>query len=222
MPNLEQKKTIPTQGHVPWSIALSVSWGSLRRRFLRSLITMTGVVLGIAFLTYMLVNDNLVAALIAMRDDALNVLLQRAGVDIFSSQETDTMMMMLIGLSLFTCLVGIINAMLMSVTERIKEIGTLKCIGAQDAFIVKTYFIESSLQGIMGTTLGMLIGLTVSVAVNTVAYGAFVFQSFPVQAVLKSVFIALVIGCLMSVLASIAPAYWAARKQPVEAMRVEE
>jgi ABC-type lipoprotein release transport system permease subunit len=40
--------------------------------------------------------------------------------------------------------------------------------------------------------------------------------------VLVSPLIALVIGSLISIVASIAPAYWAARKQPVEAMRVEE
>ncbi len=217
-----EKGVIPVQTPVPWGVAFSVSWGSLRRRILRSLITMIGVVLGIAFLTYMLVNENLIVALVALKEDTLNVLLQRAGVDIFAEQGTDTMMLMLIGLSLITCLVGIINAMLMSVTERIKEIGTLKCVGAQDAFIVKTYFIESSLQGVIGTVLGMLAGLAVSIAVNLVAYGRFVFIAFPGSSVLKSALAAVLIGAVMSVVASIAPAYWAARKQPVEAMRVEE
>lgn len=213
---------IPEQTPVPWGIALAVSWGSLRRRLLRSLITMFGVVLGIAFLSYMLVNDNLVAALVALKDDRLNVLLQKAGVDIFAAQGTDTMTLLLIGLSLFTCLVGIINAMLMSVTERIREIGTLKCLGAQDAFIVKTYFIESSLQGVIGTALGVLIGLVVAVLINVASYGRFVVQGFPVGQILKSMSIGLVIGSLMSVAASILPAYMAARKEPVDAMRVEE
>ncbi len=216
------KGKIPVQAPVPWGVAFSVSWGSLKRRILRSLITMVGVVLGIAFLTYMLVNDNLVIALVALREDSLNVLLQKAGVDIFAEQGTDPMMLMLIGLSLFTCLVGIVNAMLMSVTERIKEIGTLKCVGAQDSFIVKTYFIESSLQGIIGTVTGMLIGLIVSIAVNLLSYGSFVFTGFPVLAVMKSALAAVLVGTVMSVVASLAPAYWAARKQPVEAMRVEE
>ena len=50
--------------------------------------------------------------------------------------------------------VGIINAMLMSVTERIREIGTMKCLGALDAFILKIYFIEAALQGLIGTAMG--------------------------------------------------------------------
>lgn len=216
------KGAIPNQGSVPWGVAFAVSWGSLRRRFLRSMITMVGVVLGIAFLTYMLVNGSIINALVALREASLNVLLQKAGVDIFSGKGTDTMMIMLIGLSLLTCLVGIINAMLMSVTERIKEIGTLKCLGAQDFFIVKTYFIESSLQGVIGTGLGVLIGLVFAVVVNLITYGKFVLQSFPGPDVLRAVLMALIIGTLMSVVASIAPAYWAARKEPVEAMRIEE
>lgn len=212
---------IPLQTAVPWNVAFAVSWGSLRRRVFRSMITMIGVVLGIAFLTYMLVNDNIVKALVALRNDALNVLLQKAGVDILAEGD-DTMMFLLIGLSLLTCLVGIINAMLMSVTERIKEIGTLKCLGAEDSFIVRTYFIESSMQGVLGTVCGVLIGLLVGVAINAASYGSFVFISFPWLAILKAALMALLIGTIMSVVASIAPAYWAARKQPVDAMRVEE
>lgn len=213
---------IPEQTPVPWGIAMAVSWGSLRRRLLRSLITMFGVVLGIAFLCYMLINDNLVAALVALQDDRLNVLLQKAGVDIFAAQGADTMTLMLIGLSLFTCLVGIVNAMLMSVTERIREIGTLKCLGAQNAFIVKSYFIESSLQGVIGTALGVLIGLAIAVLINGASYGRFVMLGFPFGPILKSMSVGLVIGSLMSVAASILPAYMAARKEPVDAMRVEE
>jgi len=218
----QAQREIPDQTPVPWGVALIVSWGSLRRRFLRALITMLGVVLGIAFLTYMRVNNDIVQALIRLKDDGLNVLLQKSGVDIYAAQGTDTMMILLIGLSLITCLVGIVNAMLMSVTERIKEIGTLKCLGAEDSFIVKTYFIESSLQGVIGTALGALIGLLIAVGVDLISYGHWVFAAFPWMAVSLSLTLALVIGSLMSVAASILPAYWAARKQPVDAMRVEE
>jgi ABC-type lipoprotein release transport system permease subunit len=112
--------------------------------------------------------------------------------------------------------------MLMSVTERIKEIGTLKCLGAQDSFIVKTYFIESSLQGVLGTILGVLIGLLVAVGIGMISYGRYVLQCFPIWEVGCSAILAFLIGSFMSVIASIAPAYWAARKQPVDAMRVEE
>ncbi len=218
---MNSDKTIPCQARIPWAVAFSVSWGSLRRRIFRSLITMIGVVLGIAFLAYMMVNNSIVKSLVAIKDDAVNVLLQKAGVDILQDGP-DTMVLLLIGLSLLTCLAGIINAMLMSVTERIKEIGTLKCLGAEDSFIVRTYFIESSLQGVLGTVCGALGGLLVGIGVNAVTYGGVVFRVFPWLEVVKIELIAFFIGSIMSVLASIAPAYWAACKQPVDAMRVEE
>jgi len=212
---------IPEQTPVSWGIAFGVSWGSLKRRLFRSLITMSGVVLAIAFLTYMLVTDSIARALVTANVDRLNLLLQRAGVDIFAAAGTDRRMLLLIGLSLFTCLVGIVNAMLMSVTERVKEIGTMKCLGALDSFVLKTYFIEAALQGIIGTALGIGIGVLVGFVVSLNAFHGYVVQFFPWGGACKAMVIALLIGSVISIVAAIAPAQWAARKQPVEAMRAE-
>ena len=213
---------IPTQSAIPWSVALSVSWAGLRRRVLRALITVLGIVLAIAFLTYLLVVEDITKALVAANQDALNVLLQKNGVDIYAGGKTDSMLLLLIGLSLLTCLVGIVNSMLMSVTERIREIGTMKCLGALDSFIVKSYLIESALQGLAGTVIGILIGMLVSVVINAYSYGWLVFRFFPVSEVLKTAGTALITGAVIAVVAAIAPAMWAARKEPVEAMRTEE
>jgi ABC-type antimicrobial peptide transport system permease subunit len=216
------RDTIPNQYAIPWSVAFQVSWAGLRRRIFRSLITMLGVVLAIALLTYMMVTDDITHRLVSLNLDDLNLRLQKAGVDIFSASRVDRMTILLIVLSLITCLVGIINAMLMAVTERIREIGTLKCLGALDSFIVKSYFIESSLQGFLGTLLGMIIGLVVAILVATLHYGRYPVAHFPWPETLGSLLIAAAIGIVLSIVASIAPAYWAARKEPVEAMRVEE
>lgn len=213
---------VPEQTPVPWAVAFSVSWGSLRRRLLRSLLTMTGVVLAIAFLTYMQVSNDITQALVSANDKELNVLLQKAGVDIFAAGATDRMMLLLIILSLLACLVGIMNSMLMSVSERIKEIGTLKCLGALDSFIVKTYLIESSLQGVFGTVLGITAGIIVALAASFATYKHYVAAHFPGAEALQSLCVSLIIGTLLSIAASIAPAYAAARKQPVDAMRIEE
>lgn len=218
----ERAADVPEQARASWGLALVVSWGSLRRRLLRSLITMLGIILAVAFLTYMLVTNDITDVLVKVDNDNLNVLLQKAGVDIFEVGKTDRMMMLLIGLSLFTCLVGIINSMLMAVTERISEIGTLKCLGALDEFIIKTYLIESSVQGIFGTIVGMTVGLTVALGVSLKSYGGYVFSNLPVLDILKTMSVAFIIGGIISVTASILPAYWAAKKEPVEAMRVEE
>ncbi len=213
---------IPRQNPIPWRIAVQVSWAGIKRRFGRSLVTMIGVVLAIAFLTYMLTTSALTQALIAANVDELNALLQERGVDIFSGTGTDEMTILLIILTILTCTIGIINSMLMAVTERVREIGTLKCIGARDQFIVKMYFIESSIQGIAGAVLGMVLGFIVAVTVNCVSYGLFTFRFFPIVGALNVLVISFVVGAAMAVVASIVPAYSAARKQPVEALRVEE
>lgn len=214
--------TVPDQVHIPWRIAFAVSWASLKRRLFRSLITIAGVVLAIAFLTYMLVTNNITTALVAANIDSLNVLLQKAGVDILAAGTTDTRMILLITLSLLTCLVGIINAMLMSVTERTREIGTMKCLGALGGFIVRLYFIEAVMQGVLGTLAGIALGILVSLSVAIHNYRGFALDLLPGSAIAASVAIALLIGAGISVLAAIAPARWAAAKEPIEAMRVEQ
>ncbi len=217
-----RRSNVPEQKDVSWAIAVAVSWAGLRRRLLRALITMSGVILAIAFLSYMLITDSLTQALIQLNNDGLNILLQKTGVDIFAADGTDKMTLMLIGLSLLTSFVGIINAMLMSVAERVREIGTLKCLGARDSFIVKSYLIESSVLGIFGALLGMILGLFVAVGVGIVNYKTYVITSFPALAVLKALGLSFLIGSFLAIVAAIWPAYLAARKQPVDALRIEE
>ena len=221
-PEEQYGNVIPEQAAVAWTIALNVSWAGLRRRLLRGLITMLGVVLAIAFLAYMLVTERITENLIAADVAELNVLLQKTGVDIYESAQTDEMTVLLIGLSLFTALVGILNSMIMAVAERVREIGTLKCLGARDSFIVKTYLIESSIQGILGSALGSVAGCLVALIIAVVNYRLYTFEFLPLAGFLSAMGISFAIGAIISVLASIAPAYMAARKQPVDALRVEE
>lgn len=212
---------IPEQKHVSWAVTFNVSWAGIRRRFFRSLVTMSGVVLAIAFLTYMQIMNKIVNALIDAHDPVLDAILQAAGVEIHESGSNDSILLLII-LSLLACFVGIVNSMLMSVTERIKEIGTLKCLGALDGFIVRSYFIESSVQGVAGTCLGCLLGMIVSIVVAFMSYKMHVATHFPWLGLFEALGISLLTGTLLSISAAILPAYMAAKKQPVDAMRVEE
>lgn len=215
---------IPRQVPVSWHTALVVSWAGLRRRLLRSLITAIGVVLAIAMLTYMLSTESVTAALVraAGDDGGLFNLLQEKGVDVVSAGGVDSMMVLLLGLALLTSTVGIVNSMLMSVTERVREIGTLKCLGASDPFIVKIYLIESAIQSILGCLVGMGLGLVVALAVAVESYGGYALRFFPAGPVIRSMGLSFSIGTAISIVAAIGPAYAAARKQPVEALRVQE
>src|SRR5207253_8042725 len=76
-------------------------------------------------------------------------------------------------MALVVCTVGILNAMLMSVTERFREIGTMKCLGALDSFIIKLFLLESLFQGVVGTLIGIIVGLAASVLSTWSTYGSY-------------------------------------------------
>jgi ABC-type lipoprotein release transport system permease subunit len=117
--------------------------------------------------------------------------------------------------------VGIVNAMLMSVAERVREIGTMKCLGALDGFIIKLFLLESSFQGISGTVFGIVVGFILTFVRSLISYRLYSITYFPVMGILESALLSFVVGSILSVFAAMWPAYSAARMQPVEAMRSE-
>ncbi len=137
----------------------------------------------------------------------------------------------LVALSLMVCVVGITNAMLMSVTERFREIGTMKCLGALDKFVIRLFLIESSFQGAAGALAGVLVGFLLSFIRILFSFRAqdvvtgdmhwLALEFFPGVDLLIWALVSLIVGIIISVIAAIYPAYTAARMEPVEAMRVE-
>lgn len=127
----------------------------------------------------------------------------------------------LLGLALLVAFVGILNAMLMSVTERFREIGTMKCLGALDGFIVKLFLIESFFQGMVGTILGVGLGLLLSIIGTSLAYGHFAWIQFPWHSIFMSAGFCFLIGVGLTVAGAVYPAWQAARMQPIEAMRAQ-
>ena len=114
---------------LPMSRAVEISLRSLKIRFGRSLITTSGVVLAIAFLMSVWSSNEIVSSLRDVNKSEINLLLQKKGVEtgitdgeegsaeaVARLQEEESKQMWLIGLSLLVCVVGIANAMLMSVT----------------------------------------------------------------------------------------------------------
>jgi putative ABC transport system permease protein len=144
---------------LPLRVAFHISMQSVRIRFWRSVITAAGTVLGIAFL---------VSVLTAM------MIQRNSGA--FTDPTEKYRMTWLVIMSLLVCLVGITNAMLMSVTERYKEIGTMKCLGAYDIFIVELFFIESALVGFIASIIGWFLGVFAVVLVKLFGEGFKVFR----------------------------------------------
>jgi putative ABC transport system permease protein len=123
--------------------------------------------------------------------------------------------------SLMVCAVGIANAMLMSVTERFREIATMKCLGATDQLILITFVLESVMQGIAGGIVGAILGLMLGLLRGLFTYGWIGITEMPVLDILGVAGGSLVIGVVLSALAAMYPAWSAARLAPMEAMRIE-
>src|ERR1700732_2760976 len=110
------------QVQLPLNKAVKIAMQSIRVRFWRSMITAGGVFLGIAFLPSTLAN----ATIAAHTKQVLEAMSQTQQTEIV--QSAHDRQVWLVTLSLIVCTVGIANSMLMSVTERFKEIGTMKCL----------------------------------------------------------------------------------------------
>jgi putative ABC transport system permease protein len=117
-------------------------------------------------------------------------------------------------ISLLVGSIGIANIMLVSVTERTREIGIMKAIGGQSRTILSLFLIESIIHGLIGAVIGTIVGLAGGVV------GA---QALGLEPVLPVAWIvaAIVIGVVVGVLAGLYPATRAARLQPVQALRYE-
>ncbi len=217
---------------LPMSKAVEISFRSLKIRFGRSLITTSGVILAIAFLMSVWSNNEIISSLRNADKSEINLLLQKNGIETGIAEAGDTSaeakarmeeerskQTWLISLSLLVCVVGIANAMLMSVTERFREIGTMKCLGALDTFIVKLFLLESTFQGLAGTSAGIVIGFVLTLGLALLDYGGYTFTYFPLSGIAESAGYALVVGTLLSLIGAMLPAYRAAKMEPVEAMR---
>ncbi len=129
--------------------------------------------------------------------------------------------MWLLVVSFVVCVVGIANAMLMSVTERFREIATMKCLGATDGFIMVNFIMESIMQGVAGGVIGTVLGFLLGLLRAWARYGQIVVENFPFAEVALVAVLALGISVMVSAMAAVYPAYVAARLAPMEAMRIE-
>ncbi|RYG32519.1 FtsX-like permease family protein [bacterium] len=176
---------------VAWNQALA----SIRVRFFRQLVTSLGIALGIAFFASMQT--------------------LRLGETSGDAAE-NARLVWLVGTSLVMCLVGVTNSMLMSVAERYREIGTIKCLGASDSFIVRVFFLEAILLGLAGSLTGAIAGVGLSAATQALSG-----NPIPLGGAFGVVLLATTIGVVMTVLAAVAPAMQAAKMPAAAALRVE-
>ena len=110
--------------------------------------------------------------------------------------------------------IGIMNIMLVSVTERTREIGVRKAVGAERGDIMMQFLTESLVISIAGGLLGIMLGWLISFAVSTLAGWASIVTLF-------SIFIAVAFSAATGVVFGIWPARKAAQLNPIDALRYE-
>jgi len=210
---------------LPLKKSFQLAYQSIRVRFFRSLVTTMSLVLAVAFLSFTQAGNDITQGLVNSGEPTLLSALTHAGYDIHPDGGAVTgsaKQRWIVFLSLLVCIVGIINAQLMSVTERFREIGTLKCLGALDRFIVRLFVIEATIQGLAGAITGAVIGTLVAVAASCLRFGFSSASFIPWPDLARTVLFGVSIGTFLSLLGVLYPAIIAARMQPIEAMRVEQ
>jgi len=200
---------------LPKQEAFKMSLRNIRIRFGRACIVSSSVLLGVAFLMSIFTNTVIQQALLKNGPESIKVSLAAGASD---SMARD---IWLVSLSLLVCVVGITNAMLMSVTERSREIGTMKCLGALNRFIMEIFLIESGMQGLLGSLAGGLIGGLGMLITYLARYGTVILNYIPYLGLLKFYLFSIILGTVISIIGAVYPTYLSARMEPAEAIRRE-
>lgn len=134
------------------------------------------------------------------------------------AEQTSQVMTMLLGsiasISLLVGGIGIMNIMLVSVTERTREIGVRMAVGATEMDIRRQFLVEAVTLALLGGTLGIMLGAGASGLISG-------FLGWPVLISTRAVVVAVLFSATIGIFFGYYPAHKAARLDPIEALRYE-
>jgi macrolide transport system ATP-binding/permease protein len=120
----------------------------------------------------------------------------------------------LAGISLLVGGIGIMNILLVSVTERTREIGIRVAIGARRVHVLLQFLVEATLISLIGGGAGLLVGIAASISISSLAH-------WPTALSPSAILGSLVFSALVGIFFGYYPAHKAARLNPIEALRFE-
>jgi putative ABC transport system permease protein len=140
-----------------------------------------------------------------------------ADISQFATETTETMTLLLgsiASVSLIVGGIGIMNIMLVSVTERIREIGVRMAVGARESDILKQFLIESIVLSVTGGLVGIVLGIIGSKAIST-------FAGWTTLISPGSILLAFAFSAVVGIFFGFYPATKASKLNPIEALRYE-
>lgn len=211
-----REEMVGRQVMLPWNDAVKISWRNIMVRLGRSLITAAGIFLGVAFFATVVTQGQIMDAVARSPHISAGLLAGDPTAKVRQSW--------LIAMSFVVAGVGVTNAMLMNVAERYREIGTMKCLGALDGFIVRLFLIEAGFIGLAGGVVGSVAGFVgaflFSLARSAVrATGFWAYMDW--GGLLLWIVTGIGVGAVLALVAAIPPAWRAAKLPPAAALRVE-
>lgn len=212
---------IGRQIRLPWTLSIGMAYRGIRVEYRRSLLTVATIVCALAFLSFVRTQAAVLNSLrVAARQD-VNLARQLALTGQMEAGPAELQRgRILVAMSLLICTVGIGNAMMMSVTERFQQIGTMKCLGALDSFIVRLFVLEGLIFGLAGGLAGAILGTAMAVLREAARFGLPAISLLPWGELARGGGHAVIVAAVISLLGGLYPAIAAARTQPVDAMRL--
>ncbi len=214
---LPQKQVV-----LPFRKSVEIAVKSIKSRFYRSLITTMSLILAISFYSYIKTNSLIISGVFASNNKIAIQNLSHQGYEIPTSGEvykTAPKERWILFLSLLVCVVGIVNTQLMAVADRFREIGTMKCLGALDRFVLRLFLIEATLQGFIGASIGGISGSVIALLGSLIKFGTVAVAFVNLNNLVLNVISAIFLGCGLSIIGVLYPALLAAKMRPVEAMK---
>ena len=208
-----------------WRIAFRLAWVGILNRRGRSALTAAATAILVSFLMSILVSQSLLGIALESGDLHVRAVLDRAGLgatDPETAERERERKYWILFVSSLLAAVGIADTMLLGVTDRYREIGTLKCLGAHERFVLRMFLAEGLLVGLAGGAVGTAAGAALGVLQFVLRFEAGLLPSSVVfVTAARYAPVAFGFGAALTVLAAVYPARYGSRLSPVVALRAD-